>query len=95
MGNFVLSPRAEQDMKEIWRSIARENEPAADALIYRMFDKFELASGQPRMGAARPELSHSARILIEGNYIAIYEPKPDGIFIVAVVYSKRNPENWL
>ncbi|SNZ19430.1 hypothetical protein SAMN06265368_2515 [Cohaesibacter gelatinilyticus] len=47
------------------------------------------------MGAPRPELSQTARLLIEGSYIAIYEPKSYGVFIVAVVYGGRKPENWL
>ncbi len=95
MTKYVLSPRAEQDIRDIWREIAQDNEPAADDLVYRLFNKFELASTQPQMGAARPELSQTARILIEGSYIVIYEPKPDGVFIVAVVYGGRNPVNWL
>ncbi|WP_280176183.1 type II toxin-antitoxin system RelE/ParE family toxin [Cohaesibacter gelatinilyticus] len=90
-----MSPRAEQDIRDIWRDIAQDNEPAADALVYRLFDKFELAAGQPKMGAPRPELSQTARLLIEGSYIAIYEPKSYGVFIVAVVYGGRKPENWL
>lgn len=82
-------------MREIWRAIAPDNERAADALLRRILDKAELAADQPHMGAARPELSPTARILIEGRYIAIYEPKDYGIFVVAVVYGSRDVENWL
>ncbi len=95
MAKFLLSPRAEQDLREIWRSIAQDNEPAADALLRRLLAKAELAAEQPGMGAPRPELSSSARILIEGNYIMIYEPIPDGIVVVAIVYGMRNPDSWL
>jgi plasmid stabilization system protein ParE len=95
VASFILSPRAEEDIRGIWRDIALDNEPAADALLRRMFDKIELAAEQPQMGAPRPELSATARILIEGKYIVIYEPKSEGLFVVAVVYGGRNPENWL
>ncbi len=47
------------------------------------------------MGAPRPELSPTARILIEGSYVIVYEPMPCGIRIVTVVYGGRKPENWL
>lgn len=47
------------------------------------------------MGAPRPELSPTARILIEGNYIIIYEPMPYGIFVVSVVHGARDMANWL
>lgn len=55
----------------------------------------ELAATQPLMGAPRPELSPTARILVQGRYIAIYEPRPDGVLIVAVVHGMRDPESWL
>ena len=95
MAKYVLSPKAEEDLRQIWRSIAPDNERAADALLTRILNKAELAAGQPLMGSPRPELSPTARILIEGRYVAIYEPMPYGIFVVAVVYGPRDVENWL
>jgi toxin ParE1/3/4 len=47
------------------------------------------------MGVARPELSSTARILVEGRYIIIYEPMPFGVLVIAVVHGMRNPRNWL
>lgn len=82
-------------MRNIWRAIAPENEPAADALLRRIVDKAELATEHPLMGSPRPELSATARILIEGRHIVIYEPMPYGILVVAVVYGPRNVQNWL
>ncbi|OWV76632.1 plasmid stabilization protein [Rhizobium sp. R339] len=95
MAKSILSPRAEDDLRDIWRSIAADNERAADALLIRIMEKVELAAEHPHMGSPRPELSPTARILIEGRYIAIYEPMPYGIFVVAVVYGARDVENWL
>ncbi|HEY0121624.1 MAG TPA: type II toxin-antitoxin system RelE/ParE family toxin [Rhizobium sp.] len=95
MAKYILSPKAEEDLREIWRAIAPDNERAADALLTRIMDKAKLAAEQPLMGSPRPELSPTARILIEGRYIVIYEPMPDGIFVVAVVYGPRDVENWL
>ena len=95
MASYLLSPKAEEDIRNIWRSIAPENEQAADALLMRLLEKFELAASQPMMGVARPELSATARILIEGRYITIYEPMPYGVYIVAIVYGPRDMENWL
>ena len=95
MAEARLSPRAEQDIRDIWRSIALDNEPAADALLRRMLDEADLAATQPNMGVARPELSPTARILIEGNYILIYEPMPFGILVVAIVHGGRDLESWV
>jgi toxin ParE1/3/4 len=91
----LFSPRAEDDLRAIWRAIAPDNEPAADALLLRLIDRAQLAATQPNMGAACPELSPTARLLIEGQYIIIYEPIPDGIFIAAIVHGARDQQNWL
>ncbi|MDA5633942.1 MULTISPECIES: type II toxin-antitoxin system RelE/ParE family toxin [Rhizobium/Agrobacterium group] len=95
MAKYIFSLGAEEDLRKIWRDIAHRNEPAADALLRRIFDKVELAADHPFMGASRPELSPTARILIEGRYIIIYEPTAYGIFIVAIVYGPRDLDNWL
>lgn len=95
MARSLFSPRAEEDLRAIWRTIAPDKETAADALLRRLLDKAELAASQPEMGAARPELSATARILVEGSYVIIYEPMPYGVFVVAVVHGGPDPENWL
>lgn len=95
MGNITFTPRAEQDLEDIWNTIAADNPRAADSLIRRIFRKAELAGDQPGMGAPRPEIGPTARILIEGRYLVLYEPDKDGIKIVAVVHGMRDPESWL
>jgi len=95
VARYRLTPRAEQDLRDIWHSIAVDNEIAADALLTRILDRLELAAGQPRMGAARPELSATARILVEGRYVIIYEPVLYGVLAVAIVHGMRDPEHWL
>lgn len=64
MAKYKLTPRAQQDLREIWLYIALENEKAADKLPNRLLDKFELVAEHPAMGSARPGLSPTARILI-------------------------------
>ncbi len=95
MADLIVSPRAQGDISDIWLSIAIDNEPAADRLVERLFRKAELATNHPLMGAARPELSATARILVEGRYVMIYEPLPAGIRLVAVVHGMRDPASWL
>jgi plasmid stabilization system protein ParE len=95
VAKYVVGARAEQDLKDIWRRIAPDNERAADDLLIRILDKIELAAGQPLIGSPRPEFSPTARILIEGRYVVIYEPVDYGIFVVAVVHGARDISNWL
>jgi toxin ParE1/3/4 len=95
VAELALTPRAEADLFEIWAMIAVDNAPAADGLFRRIMKKARLAAEHPHMGAARPELSATARVLVEGRYLIIYEPQPNGVKIIAVVHGMRDPEGWL
>ena len=95
MAKYTLTLRAQQDLREIWLYIAEDNERAADRLLNRLLDKFELVAEHPEMGTARPALSPIARILIEGSYVVMYEPTSDGGEIMGVVYGTRDPSSWL
>lgn len=95
MAKYTLTLRAQQDLREIWLDIAEDNERAADRLLNRLLDKFELVAEHPEMGTARPALSPIARILIEGSYVVMYEPTSDGVEIMGVVYGTRDPSSWL
>ncbi|WP_027686511.1 type II toxin-antitoxin system RelE/ParE family toxin [Rhizobium leguminosarum] len=95
MAKYKLSPRAQRQMRDIWRNIAVDNEPAADRLLQKLFDKFELVAANPEMGPARPEISPAARLVIEGRYIGVYEPTNYGAEIVVVVHGAREPATWL
>jgi toxin ParE1/3/4 len=95
VGKVKLTPRAEADLFDIWATIAADNLRAADGVFQRIMHKLQLAADQPLIGAARPELSPTARILIEGRYLAIYEPEPDGVRVIAIVHGMRDPERWV
>jgi plasmid stabilization system protein ParE len=95
VASYKLTPRAQQDLRDIWFNIAAENEPAADNLLNRLFEKFQLVALHPEMGPARPEIAATVRLIIEGRYIAIYEPAPYGILIIAIVHGMRDPSQWL
>jgi toxin ParE1/3/4 len=90
VARYSLSPRAESDLQDIWLSIALDKPQAADGQISRIMDKIRVAAEFPMMGVARPELSETARVLIVGNYIVIYEPISSGIKIVAIVHGRRD-----
>ncbi|WP_075629319.1 type II toxin-antitoxin system RelE/ParE family toxin [Xaviernesmea oryzae] len=95
MPRYKLSPQARRQIQDIWHSIAAVNEPAADKLLSKLLTKFELASLHPAMGSARPEISATARIIVEGHCLAMYEPGDDGIDVVVVVHGMRHPSSWL
>ena len=95
MADVRLTPRARQDLGDIWMRIAADNEPAADRLLDRFFDQFERAASFPEMGSARPDIAPTARLLVEGSYVILYELVPEGVLIVAIVHGMRDPARWL
>ncbi len=90
--DLVVTRRAELDLRAIWRAIARENERAADRLLLRLDDKMQLLRRTPEMGVARDDIRRRARMLVEGNYLVLYEihPNEELVEIVAVVDGRRD-----
>lgn len=95
VAEYRLTPLAEADLRAIWQTIAHDSQTAADALLIRLLARLDLAASQPLMGMARPELSPTARLLVEGSYIVIYEPAPFGVLAVAIVHGMRDPQSLL
>jgi len=95
VGSYRLTPKARQDLRQIWHYVADDNEAAADALLVRLLDKLSLAADNPMMGVARPELGASARMLVEGSYLILYRPEPYGVLAVTVVHAMTDPQGWM
>jgi toxin ParE1/3/4 len=84
-------------MREIYVQIGLEQPEAAE----RSFDAFELKAGllagQPRLGARRPEIRPSVRMLVEAPFLMLYETIPDSddgpidtVQIVRVINGRRD-----
>ena len=90
MARVRVTPRAETDLEEIWLTIALENPPAADKLLRRIASKLERLAAFPEMGSSRPEIAPSAKVLVEGNYLILYEPVGNAVEVVRVVHGARD-----
>jgi toxin ParE1/3/4 len=83
------SARASADLDEIWLSIALDSPSAADRLIDRILQRCLSLANYPRLGPARPEIAHDARMLTVGDYIVLYRINEMGPEIVRVVHGAR------
>lgn len=90
MARVRVSPQAETDLEENWLTIALESPSAADRLLRRIATKFERLAEFPDMGAPKPDIAPTARILVEGNYLILYEPTADGVEVVRVIHGARD-----
>jgi toxin ParE1/3/4 len=94
---LVWTPRAEEDLIEIYSFIALDSPTAADRILAKLQASVETLARNPRIFQRRPDIRPSTRILIEGPYLVLYETHPDSdngpvreVEIVRVVDGRRN-----
>jgi toxin ParE1/3/4 len=87
---FVTRP-ADVDLREIWRYIASDNPAAADRVLLRIDAKLQILRRFPQIGAPRNDIRRGMRMLVEGNYLLLYEydSKRDEVGLIAVIDGRR------
>lgn len=95
--DLLWRPQAREDLLEIYLAVGLDNPDAAERLYTAMEAKATLLASYPRLGVRRPEIQRSARILMEGAYLLLYETHPDtddgpvdSVEIVRVVNGRRD-----
>ena len=82
---------AEEDLLQIWLTIAAENPTAADRVLDEIDRYARVLSEQPLMGKVRPELAPEVRSLpTRTPYILFYLPQTDGLVVVRVLHHARD-----
>ena len=89
---LVVTKRAEDDFRAIWRAIARHNVSAADRLLLRIDEQMQLLRRFTEMYVARDDIRPGLRMIVEGNYLVLYEyhRREALVEIVAVVDGRRD-----
>jgi toxin ParE1/3/4 len=90
MARCLVTPRADHDLDSIWSSIKVNNPRAADAMIDRLTDAFDMLLTMPQAGRLRHEFRENLRSLVVDNYVIFYGMVPEGIDIVRVVHGRRD-----
>lgn len=67
--------QTEADLIQIWLYIAGDNPEAADALLDRIDQQFELLAANPSMGRPRPKIAPEASSWTVGNYLILYRSR--------------------
>jgi toxin ParE1/3/4 len=84
------SPRAEIDIASIWQFIAENSVRAADAMLDRIEDAFDMLAQTPLAGRARNDLASKLRSFPIESYIIFYIPVNDGIEVVRVMHGRQD-----
>jgi toxin ParE1/3/4 len=95
--NVLWRPQAREDLLDIYVAIGLDNPLAAERVYSTLEERVLQLRSTPRLGARRPEIAPSARILVEGVYLILYETHPDtdegtveSVKIVRVVHGHRD-----
>lgn len=84
------TPRAEQDLEDIWFFVAQDNPDAADRLLDRIEQSTKLLVDNPHIGPAWLDVAPELRYHPVGNYLLLYRIIKNGIEIVRVVHGARD-----
>ena len=89
MAMLFKTAQAEEDLIAIWLYITKDNLTAADKMLAKFENVFEILIEQPEFGVARPDIAPELRYFPVGNYLIFYRIMTDGIQIVRVVHGSR------
>ena len=84
------SPQAEIDITSIWGFIADDSVKAADSMLERIEDVFDMLAQNPMAGRARNDLGPKLRSFPVGSYVVFYVPVPDGIEVMRVMNGRQD-----
>ena len=93
MPRVIRTPRARQDLIDIWTWIAADNPKAADRLLDLIDEKLLLLAENPRLGAVRPDIAPDLRLFPLRRYLILYREQSQGIEAVRVVHGMRRLED--
>jgi toxin ParE1/3/4 len=93
MPRITRSPRARQDLIDIWTWIAADNPKAADRLLDLIHEKLLLLAENPRLGPVRPDIAPGLRLFPLRRYLILYREQSQGIEVVRVVHGMRRLED--
>lgn len=90
MAAIRFRPGAREDLRGIWRYVARDDPRAADRLTRAIERKLAPLAANPMLGRARPELRADLRSLAHRPYVILYRPLDDGIEVVRILHGARD-----
>jgi toxin ParE1/3/4 len=86
---LVLTPRAKEDILDIWSYIALDSVRAADAVLDRFETLFGMLTHTPEAGIDRSDLLAGLRSFPDGRYLIFYRHIAGTTDIVRVIAAAR------
>ncbi len=86
---IIRTDRADEDLIDIWVSIATDNPAAADRVVDAIDRRWQQLALYPFSGVARDDIAPGLRCLVSGQYLTLYRVATDGILIIRVLHGRR------
>jgi antitoxin ParD1/3/4/toxin ParE1/3/4 len=96
MKRFILTPRARQDVNDIWDYIANDNIEAADRVLDALDNAMLKLAKNPGIGHRRDELTDQRhRFLLVYSHLIVYRHETKPIQIIRVLHAARDVQSIL
>ena len=96
MKPFVLTPRAEHDVSDIWDYIADDSIEAADRVVGALETTMHKLAKAPGIGHMREELADRRhRFFLVYSYLIVYRYETKPLQVIRVLHAARDVQNML
>lgn len=92
MKSLHITPRATQDLIEIWDYIADDSVENADRFLDELDETIRRLGQHPGMGRQREELAPGIRSFPYQRYVIFYTADSNSVVIVRVLHGARDVE---
>lgn len=90
MAEPIITPEAEEDIRDILDYISMDNFDASVQFYSRLLDVFQTLAVNPKAGRERPEVREGLRSFPIGNYLIFYRIWAGQIAIARVLHGARD-----
>ena len=91
---FQLTPRAVEDLEEIWKYIAADSVDAANRVEKALFEAFQKLAEHPHMGCIRKEITPLPvrfwTVPRYPNYIIVYRSEGTPLQMLTILHGRRD-----
>ena len=91
MKSFVLTPRGEQDIGDIWDYIAADSVDAADRVLTAIEETLNRLAQDPGIGHIREDLADRRhRFFLVYSYLIVYRWETEPLQILRILHAARD-----
>jgi toxin ParE1/3/4 len=96
MGHYVLSPRAQSDLNDIWNyTESHWGADQAETYPRQLWKHIEAIAARPTSGRACPEVRAGYHKYRSGSHVLFYRMTSDGIDVVRILHERMDFERHL